>query len=233
MNPSDRIILALDVADANAALAWVRRLRAHVGMVKVGLELFTAAGPGLVRELRREGLGVFLDLKLHDIPNTVAATVRAAARCDVQMLTVHASGGAAMLAAAAAAAPPSLRLLGVTVLTSLDEAALAELDFPGTAADRVLRWARLCRRQGLGGVVCSAQEAAAVRAACGAALTLVVPGIRPAGAAKGDQARVATPETAIRTGADYLVLGRAVTGADDPESALAAVATEIEQALAG
>lgn len=233
MKPSDRIILALDVADEAAALAWVERVGQRVGMVKVGLELFVAAGPELVRKLRQRGVGVFLDLKLHDIPNTVAGAVRAAAGCDAQMLTVHAAGGAAMLAAAAAAAPPSLTLLGVTVLTSLDAAALHELDLPGSAAERVVAWARLCQRQGLGGIVCSAQEAAAVRQACGSSMQLVIPGIRPAGAAVGDQARVATPAEAMRAGADYLVLGRAITAAADAEGALEAVTREIASVAGG
>lgn len=227
MTPSDRIILALDVADEAAALAWAERVGGRVGMVKVGLELFVAAGPEMVRKLRRRGVGVFVDLKLHDIPNTVAGAVRAAARCDAQMLTVHAAGGAAMLAAAVAAAPPGLTLLGVTVLTSLDAAALQELNLPGTAAERVVAWARLCQRQGMGGIVCSAQEAAAVRQVCGSGVKLVIPGIRPAGSSTGDQARVATPADAIRAGADYLVLGRAITAAPDPEGALEAVTREI------
>ncbi|TAN22945.1 MAG: orotidine-5'-phosphate decarboxylase [Acidobacteria bacterium] len=233
MTPSDRIILALDVAGEAAALAWVERVGRRVGLVKVGLELFVAAGPALVRKLRQRGIGVFLDLKLHDIPNTVAGAVRAAARCDVQMLTVHAAGGAAMLAAAAAAAPPGLTLLGVTVLTSLDAAALQELNLPSTAAERVVAWARLCQRQGLGGIVCSAQEAAVVRQASGGGVKLIVPGIRPAGSTTGDQARVATPADAIRAGADYLVLGRAVTAAADPEAALEAVTQEIASVAGG
>ncbi|MGH9414705.1 MAG: orotidine-5'-phosphate decarboxylase [Terriglobales bacterium] len=231
MTPSERIILALDVADEAAALGWVERAGARVGMVKVGLELFVSAGPDLVRKLHRAGVGVFLDLKLHDIPNTVAGAVRSARRCEAQMLTVHAGGGARMLAAAVAAAPPEMTLLGVTVLTSLDAAALAELDMPGAVGARVSQWARLCQRERLGGVVCSAQEAAAVRQVCGSAMTLVIPGIRPAGAAIGDQARVATPAQAIRAGADYLVLGRAVTAATDPEGVLDAVAREIAGAV--
>lgn len=227
MQPHERIILALDVASAAAAMAWVDRLGDRIGLVKVGLELFVAAGPELVRDLRARGVGVFLDLKLHDIPNTVAGAVRAAARLDVQMLTLHAGGGARMLEAAAAAAPASLMLLGVTVLTSLDEAALEELGMPGAPAVRVQAWAQLCQRSGLSGVVCSPLEAAAVRHACGDALALVVPGIRPAGAARGDQARVATPREALRAGADYLVLGRAITAAPDPEAALDAVVSEL------
>jgi len=230
---AERLILALDVADADAALGWVRRLGPQVGLVKVGLELFVAAGPELVRRVREAGVGVFLDLKLHDIPNTVAGAVRAAARLEVQMLTVHAGGGAKMLAAAAAAAgeagPRAPRLLAVTVLTSLEAADLAELGIAGPPAQRVLAWAGLAQRQGIGGIVASAHETAALRQSY-PGLTLVIPGIRPAGAAVGDQARVATPAQAVAAGADYLVLGRAITAAADPEAALEAVTAEIEGA---
>ena len=218
MEARERLILALDVPDADAALAWVRRLGSRVGLVKIGLELFVAAGPDLVRRVRGLGIGVFLDLKLHDIPNTVAGAVRSAARLEVQMLTVHASGGAAMMAAAAEAArasedPPML--LGVTVLTSLEAA-------PGQVAALAAEVAAA----GLGGAVASGQEAASIRVAQ-PGLKLVVPGIRPSGANAGDQVRVATPAAAIRAGADYLVLGRAVTAAPDPEAALAAIVAEI------
>ncbi|HVA64661.1 MAG TPA: orotidine-5'-phosphate decarboxylase [Terriglobales bacterium] len=230
MQARERLILALDVPDAATALDWVRRLGTKVGLVKIGLELFVAAGPDLVRRVRDVGVGVFLDLKLHDIPNTVAGAVRAAARLDVQMLTVHAAGGAQMLAAAAAAAkeagPGAPRLLAVTVLTSLEADDLAALGIAGPPATRVLAWAGLAQRQAIGGIVASALEAAALRQAF-PKLTLVIPGIRPAGAVVGDQARVATPAQAVRAGADYLVLGRAVTAARDPEAALAAVIAEI------
>ncbi|MGH9416985.1 MAG: orotidine-5'-phosphate decarboxylase [Terriglobales bacterium] len=228
----ERLILAVDAADAAAALPWVERLGRHVGLVKIGLELFTAAGPELVRQVRAQGVEVFLDLKLHDIPNTVAGAVRAAARLDVRMLTVHIGGGPKMLAAAAGAAADTgaaaPMLLGVTVLTSLDGAELEALRMPGSPAERVLAWAELARGAGLGGVVASAHEAAALRQALGAGMALVIPGIRPAGAAAGDQARVATPSAAIAAGADYLVLGRAVTAASDPEAALGRIIAEVE-----
>lgn len=233
----ERLILALDAAEAAQALAWVERLGRHVGLVKIGLELFTAAGPELVRKVRAQGVEIFLDLKLHDIPNTVAGAVRAASRLDVRMLTVHAGGGPKMLAAAAAAAAEAgasaPMLLGVTVLTSLDGPELAALAMPGSAAERVLAWAELAREAGLGGVVASAQEAAALRQALGGAMALVIPGIRPAGAAVGDQARVATPAAAIAAGGDYLVLGRAVTAATDPEAALGRIIAEVEGISAG
>lgn len=236
MRGSERLILALDVADAAAAREWVRRLRPELRWVKVGLELFVAAGPGLVRELRGEGMNVFLDLKLHDIPNTVAGAVSAAARLEVQMLTVHAGGGQPMLEAAAAAAravakPPLL--LGVTVLTSLGATELRALAMDGTPRERVLAWAGLCQAAGLGGVVASGQETAALRQRF-PGLKLVIPGIRPAGVNSQDQARVTTPAEALRAGADYLVLGRAITAAADPKAAWAAVTAEIAaQAASG
>ncbi|MGH9541743.1 MAG: orotidine-5'-phosphate decarboxylase [Terriglobales bacterium] len=227
----DRLILALDVPTASEALAWSRRLAAEVGMVKVGLELFVAAGPSLVRQLAGEGRGVFLDLKLHDIPNTVAGAVRSATGLGARMLTLHAAGGPAMLAAAAAAAaateqPPLL--LGVTVLTSLDDSALAALGIGGPVPERVVAWARLCREAGLDGIVCAAAEAAAVRAACGPGFVIVTPGIRAAGAAKDDQARIATAAAARRAGADFLVVGRAITAAADPEARARQLAAEAQ-----
>src|SRR5579883_493953 len=206
----DRLILALDFPSATEALAWSRRLKAEVGLVKVGLELFVAAGPSLVRQLAGEGHGVFLDLKLHDIPNTVAGAVLAAA------------------AQAARAADPAPLLLGVTVLTSLDEPALASLGIAGPVPRRVLAWAEQCRDAGLAGVVCGVAEAQAVRAACGPDFLIVTPGIRPAGAPRHDQARVATAREARAAGADYLVVGRAVTSGDDPVAAARALAAEAQ-----
>lgn len=227
----DRLILALDFPSAAEALSWSRRLKAEVGLVKVGLELFVAAGPSLVRQLASEGQGVFLDLKLHDIPNTVAGAVRSAAGLGVRMLTLHAAGGAGMLAAAAQAAraaDPALLLIGVTVLTSLDEPALASLGIAGPVPRRVLAWAEQCRDAGLAGVVCGVAEAQAVRAACGPDFLIITPGIRPAGAARHDQARVATAREARAAGADYLVVGRAVTAGDDPVAAARALAAEAQ-----
>lgn len=228
----DRLILALDVPTASEALAWSRRLAGEIGMVKVGLELFVAAGPSLVRQLAGEGRGVFLDLKLHDIPNTVAGAVRSATGIGARMLTLHAAGGPAMLAAAADAAAASTEkpplLLGVTVLTSLDDSALAALGIGGPVPARVVAWARLCREAGLDGIVCAAAEAAAVRAACGPGFVIVTPGIRAAGAAKDDQARVATAAAARRAGADFLVVGRAITAAADPLAQARQLAAEAQ-----
>jgi orotidine-5'-phosphate decarboxylase len=215
-------IVALDVPDAAAALALLDRLGASATFVKVGLQLFTAEGPGIVRELRGRGLRIFLDLKLHDIPNTVAHAVKSAAALEVELLTVHASGGAAMLRAAAeAAAGTPLTLLGVTVLTSLDERELAEawgrerVEMEG----EVERLARLAAACGIPGVVAAVREVEAVRRAA-PGLRVLTPGIRLAGDARGDQSRTATPAEAARLGANYVVLGRSVTSVDDPAAAL-------------
>lgn len=221
------IIVALDVPEAAPALTLAGQLAPVVGAVKVGLELFTAAGPDLVRRLRNAGLTVFLDLKLHDIPNTVARAVEAAVRLDVQMLTVHAGGGRAMLEAAERAAhaaaqrlgrPPPL-VLGVTVLTSLDDAALTELGIPATVPAQVERLARLAVAAGLRGLVCSPLELPALRAVLPREVQLVTPGIRPPGAAAGDQKRTLGPREALAAGADWLVIGRPITAAPDPRTA--------------
>jgi orotidine-5'-phosphate decarboxylase len=202
--------------------------------VKVGKELFTAAGPALVEQLATRGFGVFLDLKFHDIPNTVAAACRAAARLGVWMLNVHASGGRAMLAAARDAIPVGLdapRLIAVTLLTSMEQSDLNELGISGTPDQVVLRLAALTNACGLDGVVCSAREAAAVRAQCGDGFALVTPGIRPADAASDDQQRIATPAGAIRAGATYLVIGRPITRAPDPLAALERLNAEVAAAV--
>jgi orotidine-5'-phosphate decarboxylase len=230
-----RIIVALDFPAADAALVAARKLDPARCRVKVGKELFTAAGPDLVSRLQASGFEVFLDLKFHDIPNTVAHACAAAARMGVWMLNVHASGGSSMLKAAREAVEQAAQasgkrrplLIAVTVLTSLRAADLAEVGITVSAEEQVLRLARLTQSSGLDGVVCSAQEAPALRAACGAGFRLVTPGIRPAGADANDQARVMTPEAAVAAGADYLVIGRAITGAADPASALAAISTSI------
>lgn len=227
----DRLILALDFAEPAEAFAWSRRLRQQIGLVKVGLELFIAAGPSLVEQLQGEGQQVFLDLKLHDIPNTVAGAVRSAARLGARMLTLHAGGGRTMLEAAVKAAQATSRpplLLGVTVLTSLDDAALAALGIAGPVGERVEAWAQMCREAGLDGIVCSPLEAAAVRRACGPEFRIVTPGIRCAGGAHHDQARIATAADARRAGADYLVAGRAITAAQDPLAAARQLAAEAE-----
>jgi orotidine-5'-phosphate decarboxylase len=232
-----RIIVALDVASAAEAHALVRRCGPELDFVKVGLELFTREGPAVVRSLRDAGLRVFLDLKLHDIPNTVAGAVRAAAALDVELLTVHASGGPRMLAAAAeAAAPSGLRLLAVTALTSLDARELAS-SWGRAPADvdpgaEVARLAGLAAEAGVNGVVCSPHEAAALRALLGPDAALVTPGIRLAGGDAHDQSRVATPGAAVRAGASHLVVGRAVTAAPDPNEALARVREEVRAARA-
>lgn len=227
-----RIIVALDYPDAKSALALTARLDAKLCKVKVGKELYTAAGPQLIENINKSGFSVFLDLKYHDIPNTVAAACAAAAELGVWMMNVHALGGRAMMAAAREAlsrhkAAP--KLVAVTLLTSMGEADVAEVGLSGTPQENVLRLARLAKDSGLDGVVCSAQEAAALRKACGAGFTLVTPGIRPETDAQGDQKRVATPRAAIASGVDYLVIGRPITRAPDPLAALRAINDEIAQ----
>jgi orotidine-5'-phosphate decarboxylase len=223
----NRLIVALDVDDLQR-LRWLAdAVSPHAGLVKVGLEAFTAFGPAAV-EAAGAVSPVFLDLKLHDIPNTVAGAARAAAKLGISMLTVHASGGASMVAAAVDAAP-DVAILAVTVLTSLDVEQLSAVGQP-TAAEQVPRLARLAVAAGASGVVCSPHEVAEVRAAVGPDPLIVVPGIRPLGADVGDQARVATPATAIAAGATHLVVGRPVTRADDPAAAAARITQEIARA---
>ena len=221
-----RVIVPLDFPDAAAALAMAARLDPRLCRVKVGKELFVAAGPAVVEQLQQRGFEVFLDLKFHDIPNTVAGACKSAARLGVWMMNVHASGGEAMLRAAREAIesvtkPPLL--IGVTVLTSLDDAALARVGFAGTVRESVENLARLTKECGLDGVVCSAQEAPWVRAAAGTSFTLVTPGIRLATDEKGDQVRTVTPPEAVKLGADYLVIGRPITRAADPVAVLDAI----------
>ncbi|HOY57134.1 MAG TPA: orotidine-5'-phosphate decarboxylase [Verrucomicrobiota bacterium] len=221
------IIAALDVATAERALALAEQLAPVVGALKVGKELFTSEGPGLVRQLRATGAAVFLDLKFHDIPNTVARAVEAAVRCGVQMLTIHTSGGTAMMRAAEQAARTTAGalgleaplVLGVTVLTSLDDAALDELGIGGGTAGQVGRLARLAVNSGLRGLVCSPLELRMLRAALPNHVQLVTPGVRPAGAGHDDQKRTMTPQEAIEAGADWLVIGRPICAAPDPRAA--------------
>ena len=225
-----RIIVALDFPDASSALALAGRLDPKLCRVKVGKELYTAAGPALVEKLRASGFEVFLDLKYHDIPNTVAAACAAAAALGVWMIDVHALGGRAMMEAARAALPRSgdrPRLIAVTLLTSMGASDMAEVGLGGSPQAAVLGLARLAQASGLDGVVCSAREAADLRRQCGKPFTLVTPGIRPAEAGVDDQARVATPRAAIASGADYLVIGRPITRAPDPRAALRAISAEI------
>ncbi len=224
-----RLIVALDFPAAAPALALADQLRGHVRWLKVGLELYCAEGPALVRQLRVRGFSVFLDLKLHDIPNTVAGAVRSAATTGAELLTLHAVGGPAMLRAAAEAAgslPTSPQLLAVTVLTSMDQAQLAAIGVNVTPADQVRRLAALAADSSITGLVASAEEVDALRRLYPQA-TLVIPGIRPAGAAAGDQKRVATPAAALAAGATYLVIGRPITQAADPVAATEAILAEM------
>jgi orotidine-5'-phosphate decarboxylase len=228
--------VALDVATSGAALAMVRRLGDRCRFYKVGSELFTAVGPSIVRAIRDEGADVFLDLKFHDIPNTVAGAVRSTAALGARLLTVHASGGSVMLAAAQRAAEESgaeLGILAVTALTSLDEQGLGEAwgRVDELSVEReVVRLAGLTVAAGVHGIVCSGAEAEAVRTRFGDRLALLVPGIRLAGGPTHDQRRVMTPAAARTAGARYLVLGRAVTGAPDPGEAMSRVLAELRDA---
>jgi len=231
MSSDPRIIVALDYPDAKGALDLASRLDPTLCRLKVGKELFTAAGPSLVEKLHQQGFSVFLDLKYHDIPNTVAAACLAAAGLGVWMINVHALGGRAMLLASrealakAGRRPP--KLIAVTVLTSMGTADMAEIGLGGSPQEAATRLARLAQECGLDGVVCSPQEAATLRRQCGKAFILVTPGIRPADAARDDQQRVATPRRAITDGADYLVIGRPITRAPDPVAALRSINDEI------
>ena len=229
-----RLIVALDVPDAVSAAALVSRLEGACTWFKVGLELFTAAGPAVLEPLLERGHSIFLDLKFHDIPNTVAGAVRSAAALGVRMLTVHAAGGPAMLAAAQAALegvanPPEL--LAVTMLTSMDASQMNAIGLDRSPADQVTLLARMGLDAGIRGFVCSPQEVAAVRALAGPEGVLVVPGVRPVGAAIGDQKRIATPAETLRRGASYLVVGRPITQAPDPAAAARGVLDEMASVL--
>jgi orotidine-5'-phosphate decarboxylase len=257
MTARDKLIVALDLPSGNAATRMAERLEGHVGMFKVGSELFTAEGPVPVRYLVTTGHRVFLDLKFHDIPNTVRAAAREAAELGVSMVNVHASGGRKMMEAALEGACSALRsvsrrmrgsalgspvqgtagtvaanearpkVLAVTILTSLESQELEELGISGTPVEAVIRLARLAQSAGLDGVVASPREISALREACGSDFLIVTPGIRPASAATNDQARIATPASAIAAGADYLVVGRPITGAPDPVAAADAIVAEM------
>ncbi|HTP48809.1 MAG TPA: orotidine-5'-phosphate decarboxylase [Casimicrobiaceae bacterium] len=226
--PDPRIIVALDFADGARAMALVDRLDPEMCALKIGKELFVSAGPDFVRSIVARGFKVFLDLKFHDIPNTVAQACAAATRLGVWMLNVHAAGGRAMLIAAResvidaarALGRPAPRLVAVTVLTSLGQADLDEVGLSGGTEGAVLRLAKLANLCGLDGVVCSALEARTLRRVFGPAFILVTPGIRPAGSTSADQARIVTPEAAVAAGADFLVIGRPITEASDPVAAL-------------
>jgi orotidine-5'-phosphate decarboxylase len=231
VTPRERLVVALDVPTADAARALVDRLAGHVGLFKVGSQLFTAAGPELVREIVARGERVFLDLKFHDIPNTVAGAVASAARLGVSLATVHGLGGRAMLEAGVGALPAmGTKLLAITILTSHDAETLGQIGLARDVGTSVDRLARLAKEAGVDGVVASPHEVALVREACGRDFLIVTPGIRPAGAASGDQARAATPAAAIAAGADYLVVGRPIIEAEAPEGAADAIVRELEQA---
>jgi len=224
------IIAALDVPDAEAALNLARQLAPVVGAFKIGKELFVSAGPDIVRAIRDEGGAVFLDLKFHDIPNTVARTVAAAARLDVAMLTIHTSGGRDMMVAAEAAAqemenPPLV--LGVTVLTSMDGNDLNEIGVTEDPATQVERLAQLAREAGLRGLVCSPREISTLRKVLPREVQLVTPGIRPKGSESDDQKRTLTPAEAIAAGADWLVIGRPIIAAQDPRAAAETILEEL------
>jgi orotidine-5'-phosphate decarboxylase len=224
------IAVALDGPDLETAARWAALVTPHVSTVKVGLELYLRYGPEAVASVRgASGVQVFLDLKLHDIPATVAGAARAVARLRPALLTVHAAAGAAAIAAAADAAP-GIRIVAVTVLTSLGEADMARIGLAGPVSEAARRLAALAVEAGARGLVCSPREVAAVRAEVGDDILLITPGVRPAGASPHDQARVATPEEALRAGADLLVIGRPITGAADPGAAAGAIAASLRRA---
>jgi len=238
MSAKDKIILALDVSSEAEAVELVRELKGSVGAFKIGLELFTSVGPKIFETVRNAGAErIFFDSKFHDIPNTVAGASRAAARMGVWMFNVHAPGGTAMMRAAAEAAgdeahrlgiqPPLI--LGVTVLTSISAEVLRhELSVPVNLENQVIHLAQLTQNSGLSGVVASPQEIMSVKAACGPGFLVVTPGVRPAWASKNDQARVMTPGEAVRSGADYIVIGRAITAAEDKRAAANRIVSEME-----
>lgn len=232
----ERLIVALDVSSAAAAQKIVAAVGEAASIYKVGMQLYTAEGPQVVRDLVAAGHKVFLDLKFHDIPNTVGSAVREAASLGVHMLTVHACGGSKMLQAAADAAarsgnhPPVV--LAVTVLTSMDESDLNSVGVAGKVSDQVTRLARTAIQSGCQGIVASVQEASLLRKELGDKFAIVTPGIRPAGSAIGDQARIATPAEAMAAGATHIVVGRPITGASDPRTAAKEVVAEMSEALA-
>jgi orotidine-5'-phosphate decarboxylase len=224
---ADKIIVALDVSSKAESLALVEHLRDEISLFKVGLQLFTAAGPELVREIIATGAKVFLDLKFHDIPNTVASAVGMAQELGVAMLTIHLSGGAEMIKAAVTARKASLSIIGVTVLTSSNDQTLSEIGVLQQVENQVLRLARLSSAAGVDGLVASAHEIKILREAFGNTLKIIVPGIRPVGTHMADQKRVMTPRAALEAGADYMVIGRPITAEPDPRNALARIIAEL------
>lgn len=225
MQARERLVIAVDVSSREEILKLVDELRGTVGIFKIGLQAFIANGPSIVREIVASGERVFLDLKIHDIPNTAKHAVAEAAALGASIATVHTAGGPAMLQACA---HDALLVLGVTVLTSLDDAELARIGFAGTPMDNAVRLARLAKDSGLRGVVASPLEIEAIRDACGSEFVILTPGIRPAGADVGDQRRTMTPREAIGAGADYIVVGRPVTSAADPRSAAQRIVDEMK-----
>jgi orotidine-5'-phosphate decarboxylase len=223
---SSRIFVAIDTPDMARAKTLATRCRHHVGGLKLGLEFFAAHGQPGVREMAALGLPIFLDLKLHDIPNTVAKAVQALSPLDPAILTIHASGGRAMMEDAKAAAPPHTKVVAVTMLTSLDASDLTATGIGGSAHDQVVRLAALAHEAGLDGIVCSGAEVAAAKAAWPKGF-FVVPGVRPADGHAGDQKRVVTPRAAVDAGASILVIGRPITQANDPDAAARAIAATI------
>ncbi len=224
MQSRDRLVVALDASHRDDVLRLVDALQGSVGMLKIGLQAFIANGPAIVREVVARGERVFLDLKIHDIPNTAKHAIAEAAALGASIATVHAAGGQAMLEACA---HDRLLVLGVTILTSLDGAELQRIGFAGTPVENAVRLARLARSSGLRGVVASPHEIAPIRAACGTDFVILTPGIRPAGSDAGDQRRTMTPREAIAAGADYIVVGRPITNAADPRSAAQKIVEEM------
>jgi orotidine-5'-phosphate decarboxylase len=238
MAAKDKIIFALDVADKDEAGKWISVLKGRVGFFKIGLELFTAAGPDIVSLVKEAGIKVFLDLKFHDIPNTVAGAVRSAVRLGVDMMTLHLSGGSTMIAAGVEAAREESanlgikrpKIIGVSVLTSLGDSDMKELGFRSNAVEQVMTLLSVALKSGADGMVCSPADLDSVKPHAPKGFTIITPGIRPAGADKGDQSRVATPASAIKAGSSLLVIGRPISAAADPVKALELIASEMELA---
>ena len=236
MAQNNRIIFALDVGDMDSARHWIRTLMGHVGWFKVGLELFTAVGPDVVKLVKDSGIKCFLDLKLHDIPNTVAGAVKSAVRTGADMMTIHLSGGRAMVTAALTAARDESqalgidrpRIAGVSVLTSLSAEDLKEIGIDKAPSEQVLHLARFAASCGADGMVCSAEDLAHIRPNVPRTLMLITPGIRPGWSQKGDQKRIATPSSALQAGADLLVIGRPISDAEDPVLAVQQITSEME-----
>jgi orotidine-5'-phosphate decarboxylase len=227
-NARERLIIALDVPSASEAVDLAQQLSTEISFFKIGLQLYTAEGPEIVRRIRGNGTHVFLDLKLFDIPNTVSKAVSAAASLGVSMLTIHLAGGRQMIEAAVAACPPELLLLGVTVLTSFDEQTLRLTGVESSVAEQAMRLAELGADCGIGGLVASPHELGVLRQRLGASVKIVTPGVRPAWSAADDQKRFTTPREAVDRGADYLVIGRPVTAHRDPREAARKIIGELE-----